>query len=99
MEFEVRMKSGVAGYLTIALLAVAALGGHGQTKLHNAAEKMQWVKLSPQDGMADSRRLDMDGGSLEVDVAAGNLDVGGDAVLSHIETAASALLRISAGFR
>jgi hypothetical protein len=86
------MKSAFAGSLTIALLAVTAVGGHGQTKLHNAAEKMQWVTLSSQDGMTDSRRLDMDGGSLEVDVAPGKLDVGEDAVLSHIETAASAIV-------
>src|SRR5580658_3799312 len=86
------MKSEFAGNLAIALLTVAALGAHGQTKPQNAAEKMQWVKLSPQDGMADSRRLDMDGGSLEVDVAPGKLDVGEDAVLSHIETAASAIV-------
>ena len=85
------MKSQFAGNLTIVLLAVSALSGQGQMQLHNAAEKVQWVKLSPQDGMVDSRRLDMDGGSLEVDVPPGKLDVGEDAVLSHIETAATAI--------
>jgi hypothetical protein len=92
MESEVRMKSQFAGNLTIVLLAVSALSGQGQMQLHNAAEKVQWVKLSPQDGMVDSRRLDMDGGSLEVDVPPGKLDVGEDAVLSHIETAATAIV-------
>jgi hypothetical protein len=86
------MKSEFAGGLTIVLLAVSALGGQGQMKLNNAAGKMQWVKLSPEDGMADTRRLDMDGGSLEVDLAPGKLDVGEDAVLSHIQTAASAIV-------
>ena len=74
------------------LLAMSVPGGHGQTKLHSSSEKMRWVMLSPQDGMADSRRLDMDGGSLEVDVAPAKLDVGEDAVLRHIETAASAIV-------
>lgn len=74
------------------LLAVCPAGGHGQTKLPHAAEKMHWVKLSARDGMADSRRLDMEGGSLEVDFAPGKLDVGDEAVLSHIEMAASAVV-------
>lgn len=86
------MKRKFAGKLTILLLAVWAVGGQGQAKPPNAAEKMQWVKLSPLEGMADSRRLDMDGGSLEVDVAPGKLDVGEDAVLKHIETSATAIV-------
>jgi hypothetical protein len=61
-----------------------------QSGVGNAGPAPQWEKLAPSDGLADSRLLQMSGGTLQVDFAPGALDVGEDAILRHIQMAASA---------
>jgi hypothetical protein len=52
----------------------------------------RWEKLAPAEGMADSYRLDLRGGALQVDFAPGPLDLGEDPILSHIHAAVSAIV-------
>ncbi|HEY1647352.1 MAG TPA: hypothetical protein VGF96_05195 [Terracidiphilus sp.] len=56
------------------------------------APAAQWEKLTPSDGLADSRRLELGGAALQVDFAPGPLDLGEEPILNHIQAAALAIV-------
>jgi hypothetical protein len=47
--------------------------------------------MNPEGGIAESRKIEMGGAVLQVDFAAGKLDLGADAVMNHIRAAAAAV--------
>ena len=57
-----------------------------------AVVRGQWQRVAPAQGMADSYRLSLGGGVLQVDFAPGALDLGDGPVLAHIRKAASAVV-------
>jgi hypothetical protein len=78
--------------LLLLALAFAAERGWAQAGAHNAAPGSHWEQLAPASGMAESYRIEFGSAVLQVDFAPGALDLGDDAVLHHIQAAASAVI-------
>src|SRR5450755_3221307 len=58
---------------------------------HEPGDERPWKRLKREDGIADSRRLKVGRGILQVDFAPGALDLPEEVVLLHIQAAASAV--------
>jgi hypothetical protein len=80
------------------LLFLACLAAGAQAHPRNAAQSPHWEKLSPANGLADSRKLVMGSSALQVDFAPGALDLGEDPILNHIQAAASAIVAYFGSF-
>lgn len=76
--------------VVIPLLLLASIPGWAQAGAHNAAPP--WQRITPANGLADSRQMHLGGAMLQVDFAPGPLDLGVDPILQHIQLAASAIV-------
>jgi hypothetical protein len=96
------MTDRVRRSLPVALLLLACLqpcararaqaGTASAAQSVRGAQSTQWQKLTPAEGLADSRQIEMGGATLQVDFAPGPLDLGEDPILHRIQTAASAVV-------
>lgn len=100
------MTDRVLRFLPIALLLLASMQpcrlawaqvGAAGTAGQNArgvrgAQSPQWQKLTPADGLADSRQITLGSATLQVDFAPGALDLGEAPILDHIHKATSAVV-------
>jgi hypothetical protein len=93
-EVEVQIAGLAHSAVLIPLLLLAPVGVSAGARVQAAAHDSgsPWQRITPANGLADSRQLHLGSSILQVDFAPGPLDLGAGPILQHIQTAASAIV-------